>query len=358
MRTPRDRHALTAHVVIDITLRLGLVAILAYACYRIARPFMGMLLWTVLIAVMLNPLHVWLRRHRGIGNVTSALVIGVAGTLLVLGPILYATDSLVRSALRVVAYVSEHGLTLPEPPGWIDRIPLIGKGLRERWTAAMVDMPAAIQQYRPQIIHGADWLRSFASGLAGGLATALASLILASVLLAHSAQAQRFASALTLRITGDRPRARLLVSLTASTVRAVVQGIVGVAFVQAVLVGIGFFAVGLSFAGALSLLALVMGILQIPVLLLTLPAIVYVFLHEPTATAVTFAIWTGLAGMSDNLLRPFMLARGLDVPMPLILIGVIGGLVVDGMVGLFTGPVILAVGHVLFTEWLREDEEP
>ena len=101
-----------------------------------------------------------------------------------------------------------------------------------------------------------------------------------------------------------------------------------------------------------------MGILQIPVLLLTLPAIVYVFLHEPTATAVTFAIWTGLAGMSDNLLRPFMLARGLDVPMPLILIGVIGGLVVDGMVGLFTGPVILAVGHVLFTEWLREDEEP
>lgn len=356
MRTPREPQALTAHVVIDIVLRLTLIAVLAYACYRIARPFMPMLLWTVLLAIMLNPLHVWLRRHPRIGNAASAIIIGVAGTLLVLVPIVFATDSLIRSALRVVAYINEHGLAMPARPAWLERVPLIGKALRERWDAAAIDMPAALQQYRPQIRDAADWLRDFAAGLAGGLATTLAALILASILLAYGDPAQRFAATLMLRITGDRPRARAIVTLIASTVRAVVLGIVGVAFIQAVLVGIAFFAIGLTFAGALSLLALVMGILQIPVLLLTLPVIVYVFLHEPTSTAAVFAVWTFLAGMSDNFLRPFMLARGLDVPMPLILIGVIGGLIVDGMVGLFTGPVILSVAHVLFTEWLRERE--
>jgi predicted PurR-regulated permease PerM len=356
MQASRGTHALTAHAVVDIALRLALVAILAYACYRIARPFVTMLLWTALLAVMLYPLHAWLRKHRGIGNAASAVVIGIAGTMLVLVPILFATDSLLRSALRIVAYVNEYGIAMPERPAWLERIPLIGKPLRERWDAAATDMPAALQQYRPQIRDLADWLGSFAAGLAGGLATALAALILASVLLAYGDQAHGFASALAARVTGDRPRARLLIALTASTIRSVVQGIVGVAFVQAVLVGIGFFMVGLSFAGALSLLALVMGILQIPVALMTVPAIIYVFMHEPTSTAVIFAVWTGIAGMSDNLLRPFMLGRGLDVPMPLILIGVIGGLIVDGMIGLFTGPVILAVGHVLFTEWLGEQE--
>lgn len=356
MRDPSVGPAMTAHEVVDIALRLGLVAVLVYACYRVASPFMAILLWTILLAVMLSPLHLWLRRHSRIGNAGAAVLIGLAGIMLVLVPILVATDSFVRSALQIVAHVNEHGLSMPDRPAWLERVPLIGEQLRERWDIAARDLPAALRQYGPQIKFGADWLGSFAAGLAGGLVTALASLILASVLLVYGNEAHRFAAALMLRVTGDRPRARFLIALTASTIRAVVQGVVGVAFVQSVLVGIGFFGVGLSYAGALSLLVLVLGILQIPATLVTLPAIIYVFVNEPTPTAIAFAAWTTIAGLSDNVLRPLMLARGLDVPMPLILIGVIGGLLVDGMIGLFTGPVILSVAYVLFVEWLREAE--
>lgn len=356
MLTARGTAKLTTHSVVDVALRLTLIAILAYACYRIARPFLGLLLWTTLLAVMLSPLHVRLRKRRWVGNRTSAVVIGIVGALLVLGPILIATDSLVRSALKVVAYVNAHGLVMPERPVWLERVPLIGHTLRARWDAAAADLPSALQQYRPQIREGADWLGRFAGGLAGGVAMTLMSLAFASALLAYTDETYRFAAAVTARVTGDRPRARVLIQLTAQTIRAVVQGVVGVAFIQAVLVGIGFFTVGISFAGALSLLAFVFGILQIPVLLITLPAVIYVAMHEPTSTAVMFGLWSVVAGASDNILKPFMLGRGLDVPMPLILIGVIGGLVVDGMIGLFTGPVILAVGHVLFQEWLREEE--
>lgn len=341
--------------IVDIALRLALIAILAYACYRIARPFLGLVLWTTLLAVMLSPMHLWLKRRARLGNAVSAVVIGLVGVLLVLVPILFVTDSLLRTALRVVAYVNEHGLVMPARPLWLERIPLVGHTLRVRWDAAAADLPAMLQQYRPQIRQGADWLGGFAGGLAGGLATTLISLAFASVLLAYGEQTYRFAGALAARITGDRPRARSLIQLTASTIRAVVQGIVGVAFIQTVLLGIGFFMVGLSFAGVLSLLAFVFGILQLPVVLLALPAVVYVAFNEPTGIAVAFGLWTVLAAASDNLLKPFMLARGLDVPMPLILVGVIGGLVVNGMIGLFTGPVTLAVGYVLFDEWLREE---
>lgn len=356
MWAPEAKPPLTAHAVVDVALRLALVAALAYACYRIMSPFVMVLLWTILLAVMVNPLHVWLRKRPGINNAVSAVIIGVAGSLLILLPIVLATDSVIRSTAHIVAYINEYGVPIPARPIWLERIPMIGARAGERWDAIANDLPAALQQYREQIRDGANWLGGFAAGLAGGLLTGLVSLLLASVLLAYGDEAQRFAATLTARITGDRPRANLFIALTTSTIRAVVQGVIGVAFIQAVLVGIGFFGVGLASAGALSLLALIFGILQIPVALITLPTIVYIFMHEPTSTAVIFAVWTGIAGASDNVLRPLMLARGLDVPMPLILIGVLGGLLVDGMIGLFTGPVVLSVGYVLFAEWLRETE--
>ena len=129
---------------------------------------------------------------------------------------------------------------------------------------------------------------------------------------------------------------------------------VGVALVQSLLLGIGYFAIGLKATGLLTLAALVLGIVQVPLILLTLPVVVYVFATESTTAAVIFLVWNVIVGLSDNLLRPLMLGRGLEVPMPVILIGVIGGMLVDGLLGLFVGPVLLAVSYVLLLEWLRQ----
>jgi predicted PurR-regulated permease PerM len=135
-------------------------------------------------------------------------------------------------------------------------------------------------------------------------------------------------------------------------VKSVANGVIGVAFVQALLVGIGFFAIGLPGAGLLSLLAMLLGIVQIPVILLTLPAIIYAFAVKSTTVAIIFTVWSIVAGLSDAFLKPLLIGHGLEVPMPIILLGVIGGVMAFGLVGLFIGAVVLAVGYVLFSEWV------
>ena len=149
-------------------------------------------------------------------------------------------------------------------------------------------------------------------------------------------------------------RGARLVTLTVATIRGVAVGVVGVAVIQSLLLGVGFFAIGLPAAGLLTLAALLLGIVQVPAALLTLPVIVYVLATEATTPAIIFLVWTLVAGLSDNVLKPLMLGRGLEVPMPVILIGVIGGMIADGLLGLFVGPVLLAVGYVLLIEWLRQ----
>jgi predicted PurR-regulated permease PerM len=154
------------------------------------------------------------------------------------------------------------------------------------------------------------------------------------------------------RVTGSKARGSRLLTLIAATIRGVAQGVVGVAVIQALLLGVGFVAIGLPGAGLWTLVALLVGVVQLPVILLTLPVVIYVFMTEATQPAIIFLIWTIIAGLSDNVLKPLMLGRGLEAPMPVILIGVIGGMVVDGLLGLFVGPVLLAVGYVLLMEWL------
>jgi predicted PurR-regulated permease PerM len=120
------------------------------------------------------------------------------------------------------------------------------------------------------------------------------------------------------------------------------------------LLGTGFSAIGLPAAGLLTLAAFFLCIVQVPAILLTVPIIAYVFATEAIRLAIIFLVWTVVAGLSDNLLKPLMLGRGLDVPMPVILAGVIGGMIADGLLGLFVGPVLLATGYMLVSEWVRQ----
>jgi predicted PurR-regulated permease PerM len=180
------------------------------------------------------------------------------------------------------------------------------------------------------------------------------SFAIAAVLIAYGQEATAFGRRVLERITESSPRAAQLVTLIATTIRGVGLGVVGVALIQSLLLGLGFFAIGIPVAGPLTLMALLLGIMQVPLILLTLPVIVYVFMTEATQAAVIFLIWNVVAGLSDNVLRPLMLGRGSAVPMPIILIGVIGGMIVDGLLGLFVGPVLLAVTYVLLLEWLQQ----
>jgi predicted PurR-regulated permease PerM len=344
--------AVSSPTMLDAAIRIGLVAVLVYASGRIVLPFAGILAWSAILAVMLYPLH--LRLAGWLGNRWSALLIGVVGVAVALGPMVILVKSLGTSIYSLISILQNRDLTLPLPPLWLDGTPLVGSKLTEVWTLVATNLPAAVAKYGRLLSRPATWLASFAGGLATGELAFVLSFVIAAVLVAHGKGATEFARRLLERATGSTTRAVQLVTLTGATIRGVALGVVGVALIQSLLLGVGYFAIGLQAAGFLTLAAFLLGIVQVPLILLTLPVVGYVFATEATQPAIIFLIWNVVVGLSDNILRPLMLGRGLEVPMPVILIGVIGGMLVDGLLGLFIGPVLLAVSYVLLLEWLRQ----
>ncbi len=336
----------------DTALRVGLVAVLVYACARIVLPFAFILMWSAILAVMLYPLHLYLATY--LGERWSALLIGLIGVAVMLVPMVIVVTSLATSLYSLISSVQSHDVSLPPPPLWLDGTPLVGKKLAEIWTLVATNLPAALTQYGHLLSGPLAWLASFAGGLAIGELSFVLSFAIAAVLIAYGKGGAEFARRLLTRVTGNTARAIQLVTLTAATIRGVGLGVVGVALIQALLLGVGFLGVGLQAAGPLTLIALLLGIMQVPLILLSLPVVGYVFATEATQTAAIFLIWNVVVGLSDNILRPLMLGRRLDVPMPVILLGVIGGVIVDGLLGLFVGPVLLAVSYVLLLEWLQQ----
>jgi predicted PurR-regulated permease PerM len=339
---------------IDMALRIGLVAMLVFACLRIIAPFVGILSWSVILAVMLWPLHKKMAKR--LGNSRSAWLIGLAGVVLLMAPLAIAVTSLGSSILGLMEAVKAKTLVVPPPPPRLADLPLVGHKLTDAWQLLATNMPAAMAKYGDVLKEPATKLAKFAAGLAVGELSFMLSFAFAAIMVAYGERAAGFAEALFTRVTGNNNRGARLTTLTAATIRGVAQGVVGVAVVQSVLIGIGFFAIGLPWAGLLTLVVLLLGIVQVPAALVVLPAIAYVFSTEPTTPAVIFAVWSLLAGLSDNVLKPLLLGRGLEVPMPVILVGVIGGMIVDGLVGLFVGPVVLGVGYMLFSEWMRQPQ--
>ena len=201
-------------------------------------------------------------------------------------------------------------LTLPPPPLWLDGTPLVGKKLTEIWTLVATNLPAALAKYGHLMSGPLAWLASFAGGLAIGELSFVLSFAIAAVLVVYGRGATEFARRLLERVTGSKARAVQLVTLTAATIRGVALGVIGVALIQSVLLGVGFFAIGLQAAGPLTLVALLLGIMQVPLILLTLPVVGYVFATEATQAAIIFLIWNVIVGLSDNILRPLMLGRG------------------------------------------------
>ncbi|MGH1574242.1 AI-2E family transporter [Methylobacterium sp. P31] len=339
--------------LLDAALRIGLAASLAYACSRVISPLHEIIIWSAILAVMLYPLHARLLSR--IGGRWSALLIGFVGVTVITLPTIAVVTSAGSSIYSFLLDIQNQRLTLPPAPPRLASVPLVGQKLTEAWALAAANAPQALARYGPMLKRPAAWLLSAARGLAASELSFVLSFAIAAVLIAYGESAAQFTQGLLSRITGSRARGTQLAALTVETIRGVALGIVGVAVIQSLLLGAGFFAIGLPAAGLLTLATFFLCIVQVPAVLLTLPVIAYVFATEAAQSAVVFLVWTVGAGLSDNILKPLLLGRGMKVPMPIILTGVIGGMIADGLLGLFVGPVLLAMGYVLLIEWMRQD---
>lgn len=337
--------------IIDLLLPLFLTALLIALCVQLLLPFVGLLLWTIILAICFNPLQEKMLA-RGWKPGRAALVLGSVIVALILIPTSIAAFSAATSIPGLVSGIHEGTLHVRPPPPALESVPVIGPKAHAAWAQAANDFPAFVREHGSKLRDFSRWMLHQAGGMLGAILLLVVAVILAAVALAYAKSLRAFFAAVFARITGTREQGEHLMDIIGATVRSVATGVIGVAFVQALLVGIGFFVAGVPFAGLLSLLAFLLGIVQFPVLIVTLPAIAWAFSAMETTPAIIFTVWSIIAGLSDAALKPLLIGHGLEVPMPIILLGVIGGVMAYGLVGLFIGAVILAVGYVLFYEWL------
>jgi len=337
----------------EAAIRIGLVVLLVLWCFNIVRPFIMPVLWGGIIAVAIYPLFVKFSSVLGGSRKTAATLLTLFALALLITPTVMLTDSAIENSHHIAQQLREGNLGIPPPPERVQSWPLVGKKLYSTWDLAATNLGGAIGRYREQLAGLGKWLLSAAADAGMTVLEFVISIIIAGVLLVYARSSCRGVETVAARLMGAE-HGREFAEMAGATIRSVAQGVLGVAVIQSILAGIGMLVIGVPYAGIWTLLVLLLAILQLPSILVLGPIMFYVFSVEATVPAVLFIIWGLMVGFSDNVLKPLLLGRGLDIPMLVILLGAIGGMIYSGLVGLFVGAVVLAVGYRLFTAWLGQ----
>ena len=352
--TPRDRELdRVAGRLLDVLIRAGLILVLALLCYRIFSPFLALMGWAVILAVALYPLHQALAAKMGGRQGWAATLITLFGIALIVAPSAVLLSSTGDSVQRFINQVQQNSLEVPPPRASVASWPVVGKKIHTVWQAAHDDLPALVKNLQPKIADLTKAAVAMVAGIGIAILKFVAAFIIAGILLYFGEAGDRSSRAIFERLAGPRQGDKLT-DLSVATIRAVAQGVVGIAFIQAIAVGLCLLVAGVPLAGVLAGVVLVLGIAQVPALLVTLPAIVYIWSSggHGTVAAVVYTVLLFVAGMADNVLKPLMLGRGVAVPMPVILLGALGGMATAGILGLFVGAILLALGYEIFMGWV------
>lgn len=340
--------------LLDVLIRAGLVATLVIFCFEIFHPFFDLVVWALILAVTIYPLQVRMRGRLGLSEGHIATLIILVAIAIILVPAYLLGLAVFDSVERAIDIVKSGNVRIPQPPDSVSAWPLVGQQLHGFWQQAATDLSGLLMKVAPQLKDFSVVLLGKLAGVGTGLLIFVFALIIAGIIMAYGEPGTRSAERIASRIVGPDRGVRI-VELCTATIRAVAQGVVGIAFIQMLLIGVAFIMKDIPGAGLLALAVLLLGIMQLPATLITIPVIVYVFSTEGTSVAtIVFSVYVFVAGLADNVLKPLLLGRGVDVPMPVVLIGALGGMVSGGIIGLFIGPVMLSVGYRLFWLWVDD----
>ncbi|MFD2231081.1 AI-2E family transporter [Alkalimarinus sediminis] len=355
IQTETDKRKQFVNNMMESAIRIGLLFILIIWTYDIIRPFVIPVLWGAILAVALMPitqkLEAALQGRRGL---TATILVLLCITLLIT-PFVMVSGSLIEVVSHFTEVFKQGEIKIPGPTQKVADIPIIGSKLFEIWSLFSTNLEKAITHFLPEIKTAAAAMASVVGSSLSTLLMFIVSLAIAAGFMAHAEASSEALKNVTIRIVGKHGAE--WTSLTAATIRSVLLGVVGVALIQAILIGAALFTFNVPAAGLIAIGVLILGIAQLPALIVVLPLIGYMFSTQDTTTATIFSVWVFLAGLSDNFLKPMLMGRGVDIPMPVILFGAIGGMLATGIIGLFLGAVILAIWYELFLAWLRADDE-
>ena len=338
---------------VEITIRLLFLFLLIAWCLSILLPFTNIVLWAVIIAVSIEPLYEWLLSKVGNKPSRAAGILIIFFLLVISIPSYFGVNALVDNVKVLRASFEDGSFKVPPPTDQVAEWPLIGEKVYAAWSAASTNLENFLSTYSEQLASVGKSLLSSGIGIGVGILQILVSFIIAGVLLATRGT-QEFTRQFFRKLVGKRGDE--FAELSDKTVKNVTKGILGVAVIQAILLGILFLLAGVPYAPVWAAFVLFFGIIQLPPTIVSLPVIIYLYSTISPTMATVWTILIILASLSDNILKPLLLGKGAPVPMLVIFLGAIGGFILSGFIGLFTGAIVLSLGYELFMAWLNDQE--
>lgn len=338
---------------IELSIRLFAIGVLIYWTFIIIQPFAAIILWSVVLAVAFYPIFRILADILGGRPILAAVLMTLAGLVLIIGPVTWMGVGMIDPVKSVMEGIEAGDISVPPPSASIKEWPIFGEQLYAFWLLASTNLRSAFTQILPQLKPAGDFLLGMAKSAGTGTLKFLVSVLLSGFILAAAPQLLAGARALARRI--DPSSGEKFVDLAGATINAVSRGVMGLSLMQAVIGGFGMYLADVPGASLLTLAILVLGIIQIGPLIIVAPVIFWAWTTMPTGPALALTLCMLTVNYMDNVLKPFLLAHGLTTPMPVIFVGVIGGVLAHGVAGLFAGPVVLAVVWELTKAWIAED---
>lgn len=348
------RQLLSREDEIQLAVRLALLALLIYWSFVVVRPFIPILAWSVVLAVALYPVFNWLSGLLGDRPKLAATALTLINLGIVIGPATWLGLGAVEGIRNFAAQLGAGTLAIPSPPTGVKDWPIIGTQLFVLWDQASTNLRAALREFAPHLKPMAGTMLGLAGGAGVGTFKFLVAVALTGFLLPAGprlvAASQRFLS----RVVAERSENFL--GLAGATIRSVAQGVIGIAVAQGLVIGMILKFADVPRAGLLAFAVMMLGILQIGSAIIVIPVLIWIWVTKSFAAALLITACLLPASLADNVLKPIVMGRGLTTPSLVIFLGVIGGTLAHGIVGLFIGPIILAVAWELLTAWVRDDE--
>jgi predicted PurR-regulated permease PerM len=340
--------------LVELLIRMAVLILLLFYCFEILSPFIMPVLWAVIIAVAVYPIHKRLQKRLGGREKISATIITLIILSFIFIPVGMFVSSISDTIINFKNQAESGTITLDQPNPIIQTWPIIGKPLYEFLQNVSGSLTSIFQKHQSEVL---SFAKAIMLGIVGSGITfiqVIFSIIISGVLLSTNGAIET-----TEKIFNKiaEKRGNEFLSLTASTIRSVVKGVLGVAVIQSFLAGAGFFLASIPHAGIWGLVTLVFTIIQVGPSLVVIPVIIYLFITSSPLFAGLWTVYFVLIIFSDNILKPILLGKGAQVPMLVIFLGVIGGFFLSGFIGLFTGAIMLSIGYKLFLVWMHDQME-
>ena len=336
---------------LERTLSRVALVLLLLGCLLVLRPFVSSLMWAVVLSFSAWPVYRRLLKLLRGRRTLAALLMTLAAALILLAPFVVVGFTLADNVKDLTAATRKWMQAgLSDAPAWVSKLPMVGPQVAAKWQSLAGDSKQLLPELQRFMEPASAWLLSGGLKLGGGLVELAMSILIAFFLYRDGGGvAERLKSGVD-RIAGER--GQRLLELAGSTVRSVVYGILGTALVQGLMAGIGFLIAGVPGAALLALLTFFLSVVPMGPPLIWIPATIWLLHQGSTGWGIFMIVW-GLAVSSvDNVIKPWLISQGSDMPFILILFGVLGGALAFGFIGVFLGPTLLAVSYRLVEEWI------